>query len=78
MVFADLVADEATDRRTANRSEGAAAREHGTTHGADPGAYRSVLVARRHRVATAQAEQHCRGHRTDCKPMHRFHRNTSF
>jgi len=78
LAFANLVADQATDRCTAHRSDRAAARKHGTTHGTDSGANRSVFVTRGHRVTATQAEQHCCGHRTHCKSLHRFHRNASF
>jgi hypothetical protein len=76
-VLADLVADDATDRCTANGSDRAAACKDRTTNGADSSANHSVPVTRRHRVTTTQAEQYCCGNRADCKPMHRFHSNTS-
>src|SRR3972149_6222967 len=52
LAFADLVADEATDRCTANRSDRAAARKDCTTNGADSSADRSTFVSRRHRLTT--------------------------
>jgi hypothetical protein len=77
LLIADLAAYDATDRSTADRSDGAATRKDGTTDGADTGADRGVLVLRRHPATTAQAKQHCHGHRTDCKSLYRFHWNTS-
>jgi hypothetical protein len=71
--FADLVADQAADRCTANRSDRAATRKHSTPNGADSSANRGIFITRRHRVASAQAEQYCRGNRIDCKSLHRFH-----
>jgi hypothetical protein len=76
-VFTDLVADDATDRGAADRSECAAARENSTSDSTYAGADCGVPVLRRHPAATTQAEQHCHGHRTDCKSVHRFHLNTS-
>src|ERR1035437_10282097 len=70
LVFADLVADDAADCRAADRPDRAAARKHGTTHGANPGANRSVPVLRRHPAATTQAEQHRCANGTDCNPVH--------
>jgi hypothetical protein len=43
-VFADLVADDATDYCTADSSDRAAARKHGTTHGAGSSANRCILI----------------------------------
>jgi hypothetical protein len=77
-VFADLVADETTDRRAADRPDRAATREHGAANRADAGAYRGVFIARRHLSTTTQAEQYCCGNRTDRKPVHRFHGNIPF
>jgi hypothetical protein len=55
-VFADLVADDATDRRTANSSTRAAARKHGTTNGADSRADRGVPLTSRHLATSTQAD----------------------
>ncbi len=78
LVFTDLVADQAADRRTADGAEGAAARKHGTSNGPDSSAYRGILITRRHVAATAHTEQHRCRNCTDCKPMHRFHGDSSF
>jgi hypothetical protein len=77
-VFADLVADDTTDRRAADSSDCAATRKHGTTHGADAGANRSILVLRRHPAAATHTEQHRCADRSDRTPVHRFHGDTSF
>lgn len=78
VAFTDLVADQSTDRRAAYRSDRAAAREDSTADRTYAGADCRVLVSRRHPATTAQAEQHCHGNRTNCKPIHRFNLNASW
>jgi hypothetical protein len=72
------VADDATSRRAADRSESATAKKKVTPDGTGACADRGVPVRRRHPATTTQAEQHCHGNRTDWKSLHRFHWNTSF
>jgi hypothetical protein len=67
------MADNASDRRPADRSDRAAARESSTSDSTDPGADRGVPVLRRHPGTTRQAEHHCRNKSTNRKPLHRFH-----
>ncbi len=64
-LFTDLVTDDAANSRAADRSDSAAAREHGTADGTDTGTDRGALVPIRHPGTTAQAEQHCDGQCTD-------------
>jgi hypothetical protein len=73
----DFVTDNAADRRTADRSDCAAARENSTSDSTDPSADRGVPVLRRHPGTTRQAEHCCCNKSTNRKPLHRFHRNTS-
>jgi len=75
LVFADLVADDATDHGAADRSGRASARKYCATHGAGSGADRGIFVSRRHIATSTQAEHHRCRKRTDCKSMHRFHGN---
>ena len=67
----DFVAYDAADCRTADRSDGAAARKNGPCDATNTGAYRGVLILRRHSGTTRQADY--RNKRTQCKPLHRFH-----
>jgi len=71
------MAYDATDRRTADRSDGAAARKDRTPDGTYAGANGRVPVLRRHPGTTTQAEHRRRNKRTNRKPSHRFHWNTS-
>jgi hypothetical protein len=48
--------DQATDGRTADRSQGTAPCEHGTRHAPDSGACGSTLLAMGHACAPGQAE----------------------
>jgi len=73
LLFADLIADHAANRRATDSADCAAARQHGAAYGTDPGADGGTLVTVRHPGATAQAEQHCDGQRTDCKSFCGFH-----
>jgi hypothetical protein len=75
--FTDLVADDATDRGAADRSDCAAARQNIAADCTDAGADCGVPVSRRHPATSTQTKQQCHGHRTDCKSFHRFHSNTS-
>jgi hypothetical protein len=72
------VTDHAADRGATDCSDSAATGKNGTRDTADAGADRGVLVLRRHTGTTAQTEQYRRGNHTCCKPVHRFHDNTSF
>jgi hypothetical protein len=59
------VADDATDGRTANGSDRAAARKYSTTDGTDSSADGGTLILRRHVGTPTQDEQHCRGNCTE-------------
>jgi hypothetical protein len=78
LVFADLVADDASDRGSAHRAERAAAREERAADRSNPRAARGVFVASRHSAATHHAEHHCRGNRAHCPSLDRFHWTTFF
>jgi hypothetical protein len=71
----DFVADNAADRRTANRSDGAPTGKHGARDATDSGANRRILVLGRHPGTTRQAEHRCHDDR-HCKSLHRFHWNS--
>lgn len=65
ILFADLVANNTTDRRAADRADSAAAGQDGATHSTDTGTDRGVLILLRHAGTTRQADQHgycCRLH----------------
>lgn len=76
-LLADFVAYDAADCRTTNRSDGAAARQHRACDATDAGADRSVFVLRGHSRTTCQADNRHHYKRLDCKPLFRFHWNTS-
>jgi hypothetical protein len=61
----DFVADDAADGGTAEGSERAAVRKHGTADGTDSSADGGVLTLRRHAGTTTQAEQHGCGNCTE-------------
>lgn len=62
-LFADLMAYHATYRRTADRSDCAAACKHGTANGSNTSADRGALIPRRHSAAGRHGEHQCQG---DC------------
>jgi hypothetical protein len=76
--MADFMADDAADGGTAEGSERAAVREHGTADGTDTSADGGVLILPRHPGTTTQAEQHGCGNCTERKSMYRFHGIPSF
>lgn len=69
-----LVAEEAANRRAADDSDGAAAREKTTRDATGACADRGVPVLCRHTGTTAQAQ---RQRRNNCISLHRFHLSTS-
>jgi hypothetical protein len=73
LFLADLIADQATDRCAADRTDRAAARKDSTRNGTGSGANRRILVARRHPAATSRTENRCYRNRTDCQSLDRFH-----
>jgi hypothetical protein len=76
-VFADLIADDAADRCTANRPDRASARQYGTTDSTGAGANCGIPISRRHFTTTTQTEQRRCGNRNDSKSSYAFHSNTS-
>lgn len=76
-LLADFVPYDAADCRTADRSDSAATRQYCTRNATDASADRGVFVLRGHSRTTGQAEYryHCK--RLNCKPLFRFHWNTS-
>jgi hypothetical protein len=73
LVFTDLVADHAANRRAADSADSAAAREYCTAYGTNAGADGSALVTVRHPGTTAQAEQRGDHQCTDCNSFRVFH-----
>jgi hypothetical protein len=57
MLFADLVANDATDRRATDRAGGAATGQDGTAHGTNTGANRSIFILLRHACTPSQTGQ---------------------
>lgn len=76
-LLADFVAYDAADCRTTNRSDSAAARQYCTCDAADSGTDRGVFVLRGHSRTTCQAKNRYHHKRLNCKPLFRFHWNTS-
>jgi hypothetical protein len=76
-LLADFVAYDAADCRTTNRSDSAAARQYRTCDATDASADRGVFVLCGHSRTTGQAENRHHHKRLNCKPLFRFHWNTS-
>ena len=76
-LLADFVPYDAADRRTADCSDCAATRQYRTRNATDAGTDRGVFVLRGHSGTTGQTENRYHYKRLDCKPLFRFHWNTS-
>ena len=57
MLFLDLVANDAADRRATHRASSAAAGEDRAAHSTDTGADRGILILLLHSGATSKTEQ---------------------
>ena len=73
---ADLMADDAANRCTADRADGASTSKNGASNCTDSGTDRGILVLLRHPGTTTQAEHYGHYKSTDCKSLFRFHWNT--
>lgn len=76
-LLADFVPYDAADRRTTDRPDSAATRQYRSRNATDASTDRGVFVLRGHSGTTGQAENRYHHKRLNCKPLFRFHWNTS-
>jgi len=74
----DLIADDTPHHSAADRTEGIATGENRAGYTANGGTDCRVLVAGRHVVASAEADEQCDAQRSESGFLYRFHDVSSF